>query len=123
MIDKDFAKKQLNRLSGLDGFPREKEATHELLLAIQSAETQEMAAQVIDGYVRSIETAPCPKPSDIRRSIWDRIDRQSSQLSSRRHCQQCYGSGFKRVQVAKSVPGIGRQLYDFSVPCDHVAGS
>ena len=67
MIDKTQAIQQLERLSGLDFFPKEKPAKKELVLALQSAITEDIAAQFVSDWLAESNT--CPKPAEIRRAI------------------------------------------------------
>ena len=88
MIDKTTAARQLERLSGLDFFPREAPAKKELLLAMQDAVSEAVAAQVASDWLR--ESSACPKPSELRRAI---NAAQESLLEQRRECQTCGGQG------------------------------
>mgnify|MGYP001165934442 CR=1 FL=1 len=88
MIDKATAARQLERLTGLDFFPREAPAKKELLLAIQDAVNEAVAAQVISDWLR--ESSACPKPAELRRAV---NAAQESLLEQRRECQTCGGQG------------------------------
>ncbi len=81
MIDKSIAARQLERLSGLNFFPKEAPAKKELLLAMQVALTEDIAAQVVSDWLA--ESGECPKPADLRRNI---NARQEGLLEQRRRC-------------------------------------
>ena len=67
MITKDFAKLQIARMQGLDGFPRNPESLAELVIAMEISETEEQARLVGSDILR--EFTRCPKPAEIRRAI------------------------------------------------------
>ena len=89
MIDKTTAARQLERLSGLDYFPREAPAKKELLLALQCAMVEDVAAQVVTDWLA--ESGECPKPADLRRNI---NSRQEGLMEQRRKCETCGGTGY-----------------------------
>lgn len=92
MIDQAQAIKQLERLSGLDFFPKEKPARKELVLALQCAITDDIAAQVVSEWLA--ESNVCPKPAELRRLIYSR---QEAILENLRKCHMCGGSGILTV--------------------------
>ncbi len=70
MISSVDAMKQLERLSGLDFFPRSEDqgaALRELRVALESASTVEIAAKVTTNWLANY--GETPKPSDIRLAI------------------------------------------------------
>lgn len=88
MISETASKNQAARLVGLDFFPKEAPARRELMLAIQIADTEEIAAGVITDWLE--ESRECPKPSDMRRLIGDR---NRAVGITRRDCSICQGAG------------------------------
>ncbi len=71
MIDSTTASKQIQRLCGLDFFPKnEPAALKELRLAAESAATPAILVSVVDSWLR--EQTQCPKPAELRRIIWGR---------------------------------------------------
>jgi hypothetical protein len=71
MIAKDLAKKQIARLGGMFGFPiGMREAIEELVLAVQCAETEAIAARAISGFIDTADSdTRCPMPRQIREAI------------------------------------------------------
>ena len=92
MIPSTTAARQLERLSGLDFFPREAPAKKELRLAIECAITEQIAASVVSEWLAESNT--CPKPAEIRRLI---NSRQEDIREQRRNCPECDGTGFVTV--------------------------
>jgi hypothetical protein len=103
MISDIEAAKQIERLSQLDYFPREKNqaaALKELRLAVESANTVEIAALVIaDIMAYQTET---PKPAALRAAIWEMNEKlksapppiATSAPSASSHCGRCQGFGY-----------------------------
>ncbi len=89
VIDQNQAIRQLERLSGLDYFPKDKPARRELMLALQCAITEDIAAQVVTDWLA--ESGECPKPANLRHNI---NSRQEALVEQRRRCDTCGGSGF-----------------------------
>lgn len=136
LLDRIFCKQQLDRMSGLPGFPRKGEAEAAMLDAFQKAFTTEhQVRQCIDDWLRTERR--CPVPADVwdaGRSVNPKRDRRSGAPS----CTTCYDRGtvpgwflwtWSRDGVTKEpiteeqrlvlVPKIGRnqRLYEFPVPC------
>ncbi len=89
MIDSTTASKQLERLSGLDFYPRnDKPALKELRLAAESANSPQILAAVVDEWLA--EHADCPKPVHLRRAIWAR---QEPEPMASLDCPDCHGDG------------------------------
>ena len=89
MVDPAVAAKEIARLSGLDGYPRGKEAGPalvELRDALSKAPVRETAHRVISEW---LESQPrCPKPSEIRQ----RIAECRSRGEERAKCAMCDGN-------------------------------
>jgi hypothetical protein len=88
MIDKETARKQAKRFSGLEFFPQTAEALAELISALQVADTEEIAKSFTDDWIGG-ETS-CPKPSQVRIGIYDRNELVRV---NRKKCPSCGGSG------------------------------
>jgi len=89
MIDSRVAAEQLQRLSGLDYFPKEKPAQKELRLAIEVATTEGIAEKIISDWLRY--SSGSPKPSELRHLLYEENERHTVQLSQ---CGRCGGDGF-----------------------------
>lgn len=88
MIPATEATKQVQRLAGLDFFPRsDPAALKELRVAAEAAYTPEILTAVVDDWLAS--ERECPKPADIRRMIWAR----QSPPEPRKDCPDCGGTG------------------------------
>jgi hypothetical protein len=80
MIGEAYASAQIMRLGVLDGFPREgfigalaaRAALKELVQALQCADSEAIAKDVIDVYFWPTAGKDCPKPADIRRACNER---------------------------------------------------
>ena len=107
MITTAQASEQIQRLSGLDFFPRERAALKELRLAAESAATVEILRSIIDDWIR--EYTVSPKPADLRRLITPHNQERASEARQRvRNCPECGGSGYLWVEVG---------LYTGAKPC------
>ena len=69
MIDKQAASQQMERMAGLDWYPREGRAQIELIQAIEAAENEFIAAYVVGEWIKY--HTECAKPADIRALIWE----------------------------------------------------
>lgn len=103
MIDPATAARQLERLAGLDFFPRDAPAKKELRLAIECALTEALAAAVVSDWLA--ESNICPKPAEIRRMI---NSKQEQALEQRRNCPKCEGVG--AITVWKLITYNGNSL-------------
>jgi hypothetical protein len=91
MISSGEASQQIERLSGLDYWPRgedNKPGRKELRLAAEVAESCEVLKAVVDDWVAS--QTQCPKPAELRRLIYDKNSQRKEQLS---RCRGCGGNG------------------------------
>lgn len=92
MIGKPPALALITRLSGLDKYPKEK-GREELTLALMAAETMEIAQVVVSSFVDYARE--CPKPSDLRRLVWEENEKLHNVAPRKRECQHCYGAGHR----------------------------
>jgi hypothetical protein len=91
MITEKEAFDQLQRMSGLDFFPKGKDqaaALRELRLALEEAATVEIVRAVVDDVMAYATEAP--KPAHLRRAIYDSNNRTEKTV---RDCDLCGGSG------------------------------
>lgn len=97
MITEAFAKKQLERLSGLDQFPKQPAAVRELIMALMVAEIDSVAIGIIDYIIghTSSENPRCPLPADIRRLAYDANERATERRG--RGCRACDFTGWRQV--------------------------
>lgn len=90
-------KAQVARMAQLKGFPWEKEAKRELVLALQCADSLDQAKAYVDGIIESATAdAECPLPGDIRRSINSR----KLPVLPDPACEKCAGGGWIIVERA-----------------------
>jgi hypothetical protein len=119
MISHEYATSQIQRLSGLDYFPRTTEAVNELVAALKEAADEIQAYAAITEFTQS--ESQCPKPADIARVLHSLKSRQekASWLEGKR-CPHCSGSGFRmETKIMRAMPGMAPARYDFAVKCDH----
>ena len=101
MISKELAKEQITRLAGLRKFPHgEPAAIRELLLALQTSATDEIARATVDNFVTY--HTECPVPSLIRAEAWRRNqlltpdpDPEQQWGPRPKLCRDCRGWGTK----------------------------
>ena len=101
MIDPKEAAKQVQRLSGLDFFPKEAAAQKEMRLALECAASDAIAASVVTDWLATASDAP--KPAELRRMAYDLNEKFQTQA---RRCQECVGSGF--VTIWRLVTYVGK---------------
>ena len=101
MIDPKEAAKQVQRLSGLDFFPKEAAAQKEMRLALECAASDAIAASVVTDWLATASDAP--KPAELRRMAYDLNERFKEQVG---RCKACSGSGF--VTVWRLVTYVGK---------------
>lgn len=114
MINRDTAKKQVARLAGLENYPRwSDEALRELVVAMQSAASEDEAIAVVTDWVN--HNGVCPKPADLRKLFFDLKDAEDK--PERPYCRKCSNSGFvMEKRIVEPCPGIKYEA-DFAVPC------
>lgn len=112
MISKDFAKKQIGRLMGLDHFPQASPAINELVVALEGANNERTAQVIVDAVCASWTV--CPKPSEIREQVYSL---NSQERSVRQGCVDCGGTGW----LVKTIQKFGRK-YDVAEHCKCHAG-
>ena len=99
---KDFCKKQIGRLFGLDRFPTEADAITELISALQTARTEAQARWIIDGITRYSNV--CPTPAEIYAAInADSEQGREKRDRSTRDCEICGGTGFVTAFFLRTV--------------------
>ncbi|HUQ95004.1 MAG TPA: hypothetical protein VM120_25220 [Bryobacteraceae bacterium] len=110
MIDVKTAEKQVKRLLGLSFLPPGKEAMAEVTSAMQCAETEADAAEIVRDCLDRTEF---PKPADIRRIAFRLQENRKAEgwTPSDSTCV-CEGTGF--VHTRRMVNGIA---YDYSARC------
>lgn len=79
----------VKRLTGLRGYPREKEAQNELTKAMLTAPSMQRATEFIDDTLRTATT--CPYPSDLYTAF------RRAAPERRTACQWCDGTGLESV--------------------------
>ena len=102
MIDSKFAAQQLERLAGLNFFPKgagEKAALKELRLALECAASDAIGKRVVDDWLRN--EADAPKPAQLRRAAYDENGRFEKEEAAQYkppapreiHCYRCKDFG------------------------------
>ena len=97
MITAKEASDQVERMSGLDFFPRGKDqspALKELRLALQSAANARIAEQAVTDILGYCTESP--KPAQLRSVIWELNEKLAKRVSD---CTICGGSGSETVWV------------------------
>jgi hypothetical protein len=90
-MDRPFAKKQILRMAQMNRFPVQAEPMGELVDALLTAPSEEMAVDVIFCIMRDADgNTPCPMGSDLRRLILERLE----PVSTDPDCKACGGCGF-----------------------------
>lgn len=90
---RDHCKSELTRLAHLDGFPREKKALTDYVMALMVAGSKDRAIAVIDEFVQAEPIdRRCPTAAQIRRVAYDKQERQES---ATKRCPACAGTGFQ----------------------------
>lgn len=96
MIEEKLAKDQIRRLSGLDGFPKDTKAIHELVLALMVCTKDSQAINLITDILGEAQRAPAP--AVIRTMAYERqeAERAAKVQPIRRaaHCPQCHDAGY-----------------------------
>lgn len=90
MISSNESSKQIERLSGLDYFPKEPAARKELRLVGERAASVQILTKIIDSWIA--DHNKCPTPADLRRAIFDfqggvTVPKPDS------NCARCGGTG------------------------------
>ncbi len=76
MISFEFALEQLHRMMQLDFPPTTPEQSAEVVNALRSADTNEIAVRVIDDIMS--DRTEFPKPAEIRRLMWECSERKEA---------------------------------------------
>ena len=90
---KDHAMDQLKRLMHVRGFPKERAAIEDYLMALMMMQTFEGVTRLMDELAQT-EWIDFPQAAMIRRLAYDRTENLRRQ---KRQCRECGGSGFKTV--------------------------
>lgn len=126
MIDRKVAASQVERLSGLNWYPRENAPLHELNLAAEAAYNEFILAYVVDEWLKYQTEAP--KPAQLRGMIWEEnnkldaereLERQEKLSQRGARCPNCHDFGV--VESIKGGPlesicrycdcSVGRRLF------------
>lgn len=115
MISKPEAKKQLERLSQLVGFPNTKAAADDMLEALGSAGTIEIAMRVVWNVLDTPEGASqddrrCPTAPKLRKMIYDASTAQREYAKS---CVACGGSGATSIPYLVTYEGAGMKVKEW----------
>jgi len=116
MISRELATMEVQRLSGLDYFPRTTEGVNELVGAIREAQNELQAHATITEFSQG--ERECPKPADINRVL-----QQLKKPVTRKNCGFCGGTGFVVARCKYSGDRLDlKQLYgdreiEYSEPC------
>lgn len=99
-MERDFARKQIARMAQMNRFPKtEIEALGELIDALMTAPSDEMARAIITGVLEDANSdTPCPTGSDIRKAILDRLRVELGEILPDPDCQLCNGIGFPIIE-------------------------
>lgn len=112
MISPKEALAQLERMSGLDFFPKGREQTaalKELRLALESAHSVRIAEAAVSDIIGYCTEAP--KPAQLRRAIWEQNQKMETEIvgavqsRAREHCSLCGGSGQETVWIKVTYVG------------------
>jgi hypothetical protein len=101
------AKTQLERLTRLAHFPTALAAIEELLDAIKSAGTGEVAAVVVSQFLDNAdENTKCPLPAQFRRAVYDTANAEQKKP----RCRSCDGNRYRSVPVLVRYQGSSMQV-------------
>lgn len=118
MIESKLATAQAKRLSGLPGYPDNREAQTELALALQCFKTDSSARAFVDDWIAHQQFAPLP--AAIRRAAYDLAERENQDWLEAKKCPACSGSGYRmEVRMQRALPGMALARYDYAVKCNH----
>lgn len=96
MLDRDFARAQVLRLSGLVRFPQHIEAVTELVSAIQTAPTEDAARAFIGDWLHT--QTDTPTPCDIYQTFKPVGDVPLFEPRLEYKCKACSDTGFVPVE-------------------------
>lgn len=104
MTTKDFCKRQVRRLAGLDYFPNDAMATGELISALETAPSDDAVERFVSGWLR--EETRAPKKSEIIRLIYEQ---NAAARAARLKCDLCGGDTFISADylVTLEAPFVG----------------
>ena len=119
MISQKFASEQVDRLSGLNFFPKpvkgdaqSQAAYKELRLALECAATDAIGKLVVDDWLRN--SADSPKPAELRKAAYDENERLERQEAAKykppaprqAHCYQCQDFGITESTSADDYASV-----------------
>lgn len=103
MIEEKFAKDQIRRMSGLDGFPKDTKAVHELVCALMVCTKDSQAIQLISDILGEAQRAPAP--AVIRTMAYERQESERAlklvPVKRAAHCPECRDIGY----IGGGLPG------------------
>jgi hypothetical protein len=95
MIDPQIVAQQIERLKGLNWFPRDNaETIADLKSSLMAAHSEAIVVMVVSDWVA--ESADCPKPAELRSLIWAENEKRSASLprpTKSNYCRRCVDSG------------------------------
>jgi len=119
MIDPKFATEQIERLSGLNFFPKPVKgdtasiaAFKELRLALECANSDSIGKRVVDDWIRTSPDAP--KPAELRRAAYDENERAEANERAQykppapkeAYCGRCQDTGIAESIDANSFNSV-----------------
>lgn len=110
MIDARVAEGLLDRLSGLNWFPRDNDqAQQDLAEALMTARNDIIATYVVNEWVRTQREAP--KPADLREMIWNENHEREQEdardaPAPRVHCPTCRDTGIVESLGADNLASV-----------------
>jgi uncharacterized protein YqkB len=99
---KEHAADQLKRLKHIRGFPTERLALDDYVMALMVMETHEGVKSLMEDLTRT-DWISCPTAAAIRTMAWERTEGLRKQ---RANCQECAGSGFRTVWILTTYHGM-----------------
>jgi hypothetical protein len=105
MISPKEALAQLERMSGLDFFPKGRDQTaalKELRLALESAHSVTIAEAAVSDIIGYCTESP--KPAQLRRAVWELNEQIKTKTQ---HCSLCGGSGQETAWILVTYVGHG----------------
>lgn len=110
LLSDDFYTKQLQRMSGLQGFPLVPAALAELKRALRQAseKDEKFIHRLVTQFVDDA-SGKCPKPGQLL-ALAGQWRQQQVKLAGDPDCPQCHGSGWVSSKKPVKVPGL--QTYE-----------
>src|ERR1700722_7212389 len=94
-MERDFARRQILRMAQMGGFPEKYvEAVGELIDALLTAPSEEIARDAITSFVESADSETrCPFPKDIRAAVQSIVRERLGDFLPDPECPKCFGIG------------------------------